>query len=402
MMEELELHTMINPWNSLNKKTMKFSVLLPTRNGAKYLKTCIQSILGQTYDDMELIIFDNANTDGTEQIIESFSKDSRLKHYKTAALVSVTENWNNALNKSSGDYVLMIGDDDYLLPGFFDKLELIIERNNEPDGITYNGYSFVYPDVIKNCKTSFYSDPHFNYEDYLDCEKSLPVNFLKSVVESMFSFHPRVPLNALPHLWSRKVINRLDGDLFRAPYPDHFALNSLLLKAKSWVFSPEKLYIVGVTPKSYGTLVFDAKKQEKAKNYLGIDDDFPGKLPGNPLLNNMYVWLELLKENYPESLGNIRISRSSYVKHQVYFWISQYKLKVIKLVDLFKLFCRLSFLDMIKLVTVLWDKRSLKLIRMLITKRKLSAVDTFYYGPKPLNEVKDAKELYDKFIKKLV
>ena len=35
----------------------------------------------------------------------------------------MTENWNNALNKSSGDYVLMIGDDDYLLPGFFEKME---------------------------------------------------------------------------------------------------------------------------------------------------------------------------------------------------------------------------------------------------------------------------------------
>ena len=49
---------------------MKFSVLLPTRNGEKYLKTCIQSILDQTYDDMELIVFDNANTDGSAHIIE--------------------------------------------------------------------------------------------------------------------------------------------------------------------------------------------------------------------------------------------------------------------------------------------------------------------------------------------
>ena len=110
---------------------MKFSVLLPTRNGEKYLKTCIQSILDQTYDDMELIVFDNANTDGSALIIESLAKDKRLKHYKTQAVVSVTENWNNALNKSSGDYVLMIGDDDYLLPGFFEKMELIIDRNNE-------------------------------------------------------------------------------------------------------------------------------------------------------------------------------------------------------------------------------------------------------------------------------
>ena len=379
---------------------MKFSVLLPTRNGAKYLKTCIQSILNQSYDDMELIVFDNANTDGSGLIIESFSNDNRMKHYKSQTVVSVTENWNNALNKSSGDYVLMIGDDDYLLPGFFKKLELIIERNNEPDGITFNGYSFVYPGVIKDSKTSFYSDPHFQYEEYLDRERLLPNYFLKSIVESMFSFRPRVPLNALPHLWSRKVINRLEGDLFRAPYPDHFALNSLLLKAKSWVFSPEKLYIVGVTPKSYGTLVFDSQEQEKAKNYLGIDDDFPGKLPGNPLINNMHVWLELLKESYPDSLEKINISRSNYVKHQVYFWISQYKLKVISFGSLLKLFMRLSFVDMIKLISVLWDKKSLQSMRMLIAKRKLSAVDTFYYGPKPLKGINDAKELYDKVIYK--
>ena len=214
----------------------------------------------------------------------------------------------------------------------------------------------------------------------------------------MFSFRPRVPLNALPHLWSRKVINRLEGDLFRAPYPDHFALNALLLKAKSWVFSPEKLYIVGVTPKSYGTLVFDSQEQEKAKNYLGIDDDFSGKLPGNPLINNMHVWLELLKENYPESLEKINISRSNYVKHQVYFWISQYRLKVISFGRVLKLFRRLSFVDMIKLISVLWDKKSLQSMRMLITKRKLSAVETFYYGPKPLKDINDAKELYDKVI----
>ena len=379
---------------------MKFSVLLPTRNGAKYLKTCIQSILNQSYDDMELIVFDNANTDGSGLVIESFSNDNRMKHYKSQTVVSVTENWNNALNKSSGDYVLMIGDDDYLLPGFFKKLELIIERNNEPDGITFNGYSFVYPGVIKDSKTSFYSDPHFQYEEYLDRERLLPNYFLKSIVESMFSFRPRVPLNALPHLWSRKVINRLEGDLFRAPYPDHFALNSLLLKAKSWVFSPEKLYIVGVTPKSYGTLVFDSQEQEKAKNYLGIDDDFPGKLPGNPLINNMHVWLELLKESYPDSLEKINISRSNYVKHQVYFWISQYKLKDITLGSLLKLLSHLNFVDKINLVSVLWDKRSLQSMHMLITKRKLTTIDAFYYGPKPLKGVNDAKELYDKVINK--
>jgi 2-polyprenyl-3-methyl-5-hydroxy-6-metoxy-1,4-benzoquinol methylase len=52
----------------------------------------------------------------------------------------------------------------------------------------------------------------------------------------------------------------------------------------------------------------------------------------------------------------------------------------------------------INLISVLWDKKSLQSMRMLITKRKLSAVETFYYGPKPLKGINDAKELCDKVI----
>jgi hypothetical protein len=60
----------------------------------------------------------------------------------------------------------------------------------------------------------------------------------------MFKFHNRIPLNTIAHIWSRKIIERVEGDLFRPPYPDHFALNSLLLKADNWVFSKEKTYII--------------------------------------------------------------------------------------------------------------------------------------------------------------
>ena len=59
---------------------MKFSVLLPTRNGAKYLQTCIESVLNQQFQDMELIVSDNANTDNTAEIVKSFTSDNRLKY----------------------------------------------------------------------------------------------------------------------------------------------------------------------------------------------------------------------------------------------------------------------------------------------------------------------------------
>ena len=254
---------------------------------------------------MELIVSDNANTDDTPKIIASFSGDHRLKAIRNEKLVSVIDNWNNALYASSGDYVLMMGDDDFLLPGYFKRLEEIIEKYDQPEGITYNGYRYIFPTAIDNNPHSYYSDPYFDFDSPLKEEGLLTLGVAHSIVRDMFNFNVRVPLNTLPHLWSRKAINRVDGDIFRPPYPDHFALNSLLLKAKNWVFLPEKLFIIGVTPNSYGHYVFSNDEQDKGSDYLGIDSDFEGHLPGNELVNNQHVWLMLLKENFKEYLEGV-------------------------------------------------------------------------------------------------
>ena len=378
---------------------MKFSVLLPTRNGGKYLKSCIESVLSQDYKDMELIVFDNANTDNTAEVVNSFSNDKRLKYYRTESVVSVTDNWNNALKKSSGDYVLMMGDDDFLLPGYFDTLDKIIEENDFPDGISYFGYSFIYPDAVDN-KEGYYLDPHYDYEKKLIDSKKMTKNQLRSIVYDMFKFKNRVPLNTLPHIWSRKVIDRVDGELFRPPYPDHFALNAIFLKANSWVFSKKKLYIIGVTPKSYGHYVFSDNDQKGGEDYLGISGDFPGQLPGSALINNMYVWLQLLKDNYPDYLSNIQISRNGYVRHQLHYWISQYRHGSIERKDLFHLLGLLTLKDKLGLISAIWDKRSILALYAMFKTSNPSKIDTFYYGPQQVKGILTSSDLYNKVIRK--
>ena len=107
---------------------MKFSVLLPTRNGGPYLRGCISSVLDEDYDDMELVVCDNANVDETQEVLASFSNDHRLKVLRTEEVLSVTDNWNKVYQASSGDYILMLGDDECLIPGYFDVLEKILEE----------------------------------------------------------------------------------------------------------------------------------------------------------------------------------------------------------------------------------------------------------------------------------
>ena len=376
---------------------MKFSVLLPTRNGGRYLGDCIRSVLSQPYEDMELIVSDNANTDDTQKIIESFSEDPRLKTIRTEKPVSVTENWNNALAASSGDYILMIGDDDFLLPNYFIRMQEVIEKYKQPDGITYNGYGYIFPNAISENTPSYYSNPFFNYGPDFKQEKELSPDFLHQIVLDMFQFNVRVPLNTLPHLWSRKVINRVEGNIFRPPYPDHFALNSLFLKAKTWIFLPEQLFIIGVTPSSYGHFVFSDTKQKEGADYLGISMEFKDQLPGNALVNNMCVWLDLLRKNHPEHLTNIDISRANYVRHQVYHWVSQFRHGSITLTALRRLFSNLSYIDWMGVISSAWDKKSIqallsRIIKPMIKTPKASKLNTFYYGPKVLEEVSNIKD----------
>src|SRR5207248_9717352 len=115
-----------------------------TRNGAAYLKDAIASVLVQPYADMELVVSDNASDPETRDVVSRFTGDKRLKYVRLDRVVTVTENWNEALRMSRGDYVVMIGDDDCLLPHFFQRLDDAIERHGRPDCITYNGLTFVF------------------------------------------------------------------------------------------------------------------------------------------------------------------------------------------------------------------------------------------------------------------
>jgi len=371
---------------------MKFSVLLPTRNGGPYLENCILSILDQNYDDMELVISDNANTDKTPQIIEQFAVDPRVKVLRLETPVSVTDNWNNALNGSSGDYILMMGDDDYLLPGYFRRVEQILDKYKEPDCVVHNAYSYVAPGSIDNNRQSFYSESHFHFGDDLTKEGLLTPKQRFGIVHDMFNFKVRIPLNMQTTLVARKAIDNVSGGLFQKPFPDHYALNALLLTAANWVFSPEKFLVVGVSPKSFGHYVY-SNKQTSGLSYLGINAEFPGRLPGNELVNGMYVWLLLLRQNYPELLKDVAIDRAGYVRRQFYAWFMQRKLGAITTGDLVRNLRLLSFSDWVGLAATVFDKASwARLLRVIFASSKKSGAEAQWHSLRPLDGIMNIRQ----------
>jgi glycosyltransferase involved in cell wall biosynthesis len=78
-------------------------------------------------DDIEIIVSDNASTDGTREVVESF-KDSRMSYISTKQRVSMRMNFELAFNRCSGDYVICFGDDDGIIPGQFSILKDILKE----------------------------------------------------------------------------------------------------------------------------------------------------------------------------------------------------------------------------------------------------------------------------------
>ena len=114
------------------------SVIVNCFNGEKYLHQAIDSILKQTYNNWEVIFWDNLSTDKSAKIFKSF-KDNRLKYYCALTHDSILyKARNNALKKVNGDFVAFLDVDDWWFP---EKLEKQILLFQDPKvGLVYGNF----------------------------------------------------------------------------------------------------------------------------------------------------------------------------------------------------------------------------------------------------------------------
>ena len=91
----------------------KVSIGLPVFNGENYLEKAIESILDQTYSDIELVISDNASTDSTSEICRYYTEvDSRVKYFKNNRNIGAAANYNNTFYLTNGEYFKWAAHDD--------------------------------------------------------------------------------------------------------------------------------------------------------------------------------------------------------------------------------------------------------------------------------------------------
>src|SRR5512140_3599871 len=96
------------------------SVTIVTYNSGRFIRRCIESVLAQKYPVKEVIVIDNSSTDGTIDILEQFEDRCQIVYNEENIGFAAAQ--NQAINMSSGSWVLTLNPDVLLLPTFLDDL----------------------------------------------------------------------------------------------------------------------------------------------------------------------------------------------------------------------------------------------------------------------------------------
>lgn len=109
----------------------KISVIIPVYNVEKYLRECLDSVLIQTFENLEIICINDASTDGSLKILEEYSKrDSRIKIINNEKNIGLGLSRNKGIEAACGKYIHFLDSDDWMETNTYSKLYEIIENND--------------------------------------------------------------------------------------------------------------------------------------------------------------------------------------------------------------------------------------------------------------------------------
>ncbi|MBP1157799.1 MULTISPECIES: glycosyltransferase [unclassified Paenibacillus] len=252
-----------------NDNQPRFSIVIPTRNNQNTLKFTLDTCLHQQFDHFEIVVSDNSNNDNTKELIDKIA-DKRIKYFKPERELAMTDNFNFAVSKAKGEYIIVLGSDDGLLLHALSTLDRIL-YSLQTKLLRWNLVPYGWPDVkIKG------------YENYFQIPKTTLGNINHGIIESESLIKSviqlEVPYNSLPMLYMNSVVHRdlitllqeETGSVFKGISPDVYSGFALAFIEQKFVSIDLPMSIGGSSGNSNGIAHSYGKDKESEK----IKQDF--------------------------------------------------------------------------------------------------------------------------------
>lgn len=242
------------------KESTKFTVVIPTCDRCDTLESSLRTCVTQDYANLEIIVSDNFSQDNTKEVVESF-KDSRIRYVNTGKRLCMADNWEFGLAHVSDGYVMILGDDNGLLPGALIDLNGIISRTG-CEAITWERASYIWPNCIDEDHRNIMRVPLLSSLVRIDLGKMLTnmINFKHSYGYPNL-YHSFVSFEAI-----QKILKE-SGRFFQSINTDIYSGIALGCVVESCYCSSRPFAIDGISHHSTAS-AFYVEKPEKQQEFV--------------------------------------------------------------------------------------------------------------------------------------
>lgn len=251
--------------------TPRFSVVIPTREGAQTLPYTLRTCLEQSFDNFEVLVCDNWGSSAVQEVLAQFDSP-RLRVLRTDRLLSMSSNWEFAVAQARGEFITVLGDDDGLLPHALAQLDQLL-RQTHARVIRWGAAFYTWPTVVIAKEANYLRLP-LKAQQPLFREVS-GREMMASVIQfnSCYTTLPMI-YNSVVHREVLEETRRRAGKIFLTRYPDVCSGFVLAQVAERYLSVDVPFSVAGVSHKSVGFWFCQGIQQsEIGQEFLRLHND---------------------------------------------------------------------------------------------------------------------------------
>ena len=288
----------------------RVSIIIPVKDRKEYLYHTLRTCMAQDYENFEIIVADDASTDGTKEMVHAMAAmDPRITFIDRPVRVGMRDNFEDALSHIKEGYVMAMGGDDGILPGGISRMVRKFEETGTKL-MTWCPPEYAYPmDYYPNGHFSIYykNNSHWvSSNEYLSRQPQI-MAYINDIECPMFYIKGAVHISLIEKVKSRTK----DGRFYSCPTPDGYSGIVLAGEVDKFYFSAEPFTINGVSPSSQGIAYIkkDKKSVDNSKEFFKFSENKKmhpvlASQPYSPLLSLMTVDYLMTAKDLPGWKGS--------------------------------------------------------------------------------------------------
>lgn len=242
--------------------TCKFSIVIPTRDRCETLPFAMRTVLAQSFDDFEVVVCDNCSSDATPSSVAEF-QDSRVKYFRSETSLAMSDSWELAVSLAQGEFIIIIGDDDGLMPGALSRLAAILQQS-PCSVVRWERVGYRWPNVEPQLLPNCISIP-LGLQQQTKSSSAVIRKVLRQ--PSRYLSLPMLYNSAVSHDLIRELKKRT-GRVFSHSSPDVYSGFAVAKLAKTFVSLQRPMSINGGSAKSNGlTSIYGTKRDSVSRDF---------------------------------------------------------------------------------------------------------------------------------------